>query len=75
MKIGRWFAVIAIATVCVMVVVQGGVADAATSMTRHAARQSSPAPRHPGQAFGTTSTVPLQIVDVRFAPGVPATAV
>jgi hypothetical protein len=75
MRIGRLFAVIAIATVCVMVFVQGGVAHAATSVTRHAARPSSPAPRHHGQAFGTTSTAPLQIVDVRFAPGVPATAV
>jgi hypothetical protein len=73
MRIGRWFAVIAIATVCVMVFVQGGIADAASSTTQHALRHAGPAPQH-ARAFGTTSTVPLQIVDLRFAPGAPTAA-
>jgi hypothetical protein len=74
MKIGRWFALIAIATVCVLVFVQGGVADAATSATRHDAHHASPAPRHTARTFGTTSTVPLQIIDTRFAAGATATS-
>jgi hypothetical protein len=65
MKIGRWLAVIAIVTICVMVFVQGGIADAASSTTRHADRHGSPAPRH-AQAFGTASSMPWQIVDLRF---------
>jgi hypothetical protein len=73
LRIGRWFAVIAIATVCVMVFVQGGIADAASSTTQHAARHASPAPHH-ARAFGTTSTVPPQIVDLRFAPSTPTNA-
>jgi hypothetical protein len=73
MRIGRWFAVIAIATVCAMVYVQGGIADAASGTTQHAVRHASPAPHH-GRAFGTTSTVPLQIVDLRFAASTPTAA-
>ena len=72
MRIRRWLAVIAIATACVMVFVQGGVADAASSTTRQAHR-TAPAPHH-ARAFGTASTVPLQIVDLRFPSTVTATA-
>ena len=73
MRIRRWFAVIAIATVCVMVFVQGGVADAASGTVRHRAHPAAPAPHHAG-AFGVTSTVPLQIVDLRFSPSVTTSA-
>jgi hypothetical protein len=72
MRIGRWFVVIAIVTVCVMVFVQGGIADAASSTTRQAGRHGGPASRH-AQGFGTTSTVPWQIVDLRFAATTPTT--
>jgi hypothetical protein len=78
MKIGRWFAVIAIATVCVMVFVQGGVADAASSATRHVVGHAAPAPaqhRADATTFGTTSTVPLQIIDTRYATSASATSV
>jgi hypothetical protein len=74
MKIGRWFACIAIATVCVLVFVQGGVADAASSTTAHVAHHASPAPPHRAQTFGSTSTVPLQIIDTRFAGAATATS-
>jgi hypothetical protein len=72
MRIGRWLAVIAIATVCAMLFVQGGVADAASSTTQHTARRATPVPHH-AYAFGTTSTVPLRVVDLRFAAGTTTT--
>ena len=74
MRIRRWLTAIAIATVCVLVFVQGGVADAASSTAQHAARHAAPAPAHQhGGPLGTASSVPLQIVDLR-SPSVTTTA-
>jgi hypothetical protein len=66
MKIRRWITAIAIATVCVLLFLQGGVADAASSTTRHATHHGAMAPRHHVDAGGTASSVPWQIVDTRF---------
>jgi hypothetical protein len=67
MKVRRWITAIAIATVCVLLFLQGGIADAASSATRRAPTHHGPgAPRHHEAAVGTAAGVPWQAVDTRF---------
>jgi hypothetical protein len=66
MRVRRWITVIAVATVCVLLFLQGGIADAASSTTRHATNHGTGVPRRHEAAVGTAAGVPWQAVETRF---------